>query len=61
MTPREFDTVEIRAARTMGEATYFMERLPKKIPAARLSLPPAGFIPRVRRVWDAITLRGGIR
>jgi len=51
-----FDLVEYRAARTMGEADYFFKRQPRII-AARIDLPPAGFMARLRKVLDRVLLR----
>ena len=57
----KFDSVEIRAARTIGEADYFWKYHLKNVPAARIDLPPSGFLPKVRRIMDAVLLKGGLR
>ena len=56
-----FDTVEIRAARTMDEYDFFYKYRLKKIPPARIEIGVVGFLPKMRRFMDAILLRGGLR
>jgi hypothetical protein len=63
LTPidERFDLLEIRAGRNMGEAEHYWKYHLTRIPAARLDIAPDGFVPKVRRVLDAVLLRGGLR
>ena len=56
-----FDAVEIRAARSLGEADFFWRYRLKRVPASRLDIYPSGFLPKVRRILDAVMLKDGLR
>ena len=51
-----FDLLEIRSARTMGEADWYWKHQPR-IVASRIDLPPAGLMPKIRKVLDRVLLR----
>jgi hypothetical protein len=51
-----FDLVEYRAARTMGEVDFFFKHQ-TRIVATRLDLPPAGLMPRIRKVIDRVLMK----
>ncbi len=54
-----FDLIEMRAARNMMEADhYWKHRLHSD--AVRMDILD-GFLPRMKRVWRAITFREGLR
>jgi len=56
-----FDLLELRAARTLGEADYYWRRHLKRVPATRPDIAPLGFLPKVRRIIDAVLLKDGLR
>jgi hypothetical protein len=56
-----FDLIEIRAARNLMECDHYWKHHLHRVPASRVEFTPKGFLPRMRRVLDAITLRGGLR
>ena len=53
---KDFDTVEIRAARTMGEANFFLDR--HKDVAARLAIP-SRYSERLKATYNKLFMRKG--